>query len=156
MNNILQKTLISRYNIFFEYLKEYDGDLILPIHFGIECGDGWFTLLDTLMGRIKSYCKYQKVEPINIQQVKEKLGTLRFYYTGGDEYIGGIVSMAEHMSSNICEECGTTLDVGRTNGWISYSCEYCHKNNRRRKDLEWIPNKDNRLIKLAKIMKNIN
>ena len=31
-------------------------------------------------------------------QVKEKYGGLRFYYSGGDDYIHGIVAMAENLS----------------------------------------------------------
>ena len=39
-------------------------------------------------------------------QVKEKFGTLRFYYTGGDDRIDGMVRMAESMSAVTCETCG--------------------------------------------------
>jgi hypothetical protein len=57
-----------------------------------------------------------------VQQVKEKFGTLRFYYSGGDEYISGIVSMAEAMTEVTCEECGAP---GKSNGggWIRVTCE---------------------------------
>jgi hypothetical protein len=46
------------------------------------------------------------VEQVVAKQIKEKFGTLRFYYSGGDEYIRGLVSMADSMSSVICEACG--------------------------------------------------
>jgi hypothetical protein len=54
-------------------------------------------------------------------QVKEKFGGLRFYYTGGDDHITGIVTMAELMSERTCEECG---DPGQlyTNGWHKTLC----------------------------------
>ena len=60
-------------------------------------------------------------------QVKEKFGSLRFYYNGGDEYIMGLVSMAEGISSHTCEECaaeGTQNDTG----WIHTLCDPCRKN----------------------------
>jgi hypothetical protein len=55
-------------------------------------------------------------------QVKEKYGTLRFYYNGGDEYISGAVSMAEYMSARTCEVCGS---AGKTlgGGWIRTLCK---------------------------------
>jgi len=54
-------------------------------------------------------------------QVKEKFGGLRFYYTGGDDYINGVVAMAELMSERTCEECG---DPGQLyiKGWHKTLC----------------------------------
>ena len=62
------------------------------------------------------------VHQVTVTQVKEKYGTLRFYYSGGDEYIDGLVAMAESMSAATCEECGKP---GRTNsgGWLRTLCE---------------------------------
>jgi hypothetical protein len=62
------------------------------------------------------------IEQVVASQVKEKFGTLRFYYTGGDDVIDGMVQMAEAMSSVTCEECGAS---GKTNdgGWLSTRCE---------------------------------
>jgi len=63
-----------------------------------------------------------EVEQVTLDQVKEKFGTLRFYYTGGDDYVRGLVSMAESMSSVTCEECG---NPGETHhgGWIRTLCD---------------------------------
>ena len=61
-------------------------------------------------------------------QVKEKFGTLRFYYSGGNEFINGIVSHAEFLSGCICEKCGTTQNVGTTTGsWITTICKNCYQ-----------------------------
>ena len=65
--------------------------------------------------------------PFYITQVKEKYGTLSFYYGGGDDYIDGLVSLAERLSSQICERCGTTINVGYTEGWNITICKSCHK-----------------------------
>ena len=46
------------------------------------------------------------VEQVVAGQIKEKFGTLRFYYHGGDDYIRGLVSMADAMTSRVCEDCG--------------------------------------------------
>jgi hypothetical protein len=55
-------------------------------------------------------------------QVKEKFGTLRFYYDGGDDKIDGMVSMAESMSATMCEECGAPGKATQ-GGWIRTLCE---------------------------------
>lgn len=61
-------------------------------------------------------------------QVKEKFGTLRFYYDGGDEYVSGLVSMAEWASANICETCG---ERGKLRGqtWLYTACDKHTKEN---------------------------
>jgi len=55
-------------------------------------------------------------------QVKEKFGTLRFYYDGGDRYIDGLVNMAESMSAVTCEVCGNPGKI-RTGGWVRTLCD---------------------------------
>jgi hypothetical protein len=63
-----------------------------------------------------------KCVQVTVDQVKEKFGTLRFYYTGGDEYIHGVAAMAEAMSAATCEVCGKP---GKTigGGWLKTACE---------------------------------
>jgi hypothetical protein len=64
----------------------------------------------------------EPVEQVIAIQVKEKFGGLRFYYSGGDDTIRGIVYMAEEMSYVTCEECGSP---GKANDgpWIRTLCE---------------------------------
>ena len=101
---------------------------------GFECGDGWFNILDQLMGNIqhhidwnnknfeKGYKQYKEVPQVTLDQVKEKFGTLRFYYSGGDDTVDGMVRMAESMSAVTCEECGNPgKQVG--GGWITTLCK---------------------------------
>ena len=101
---------------------------------GFECGDGWFNILDQLMGNIQRYIDWKNrngevVPQVTLDQVKEKFGTLRFYYTGGDDYIRGLASMAESISAVTCEECGAP---GSTSGpgWVRTLC----KEHREQKD----------------------
>ena len=63
-----------------------------------------------------------EIPQVVADQVKEKFGTLRFYYHGGDEEISGMVRMAEAMSSVTCDVCG---NPGTTKGpgWIRTLCE---------------------------------
>ena len=96
---------------------------------GFECGDGWFNILDKLMGNIQHHIdwknrKEEVVAQVTLDQVKEKFGTLRFYYSGGDDAIDGMVRMAESMSGVTCEECSAPAQTHGP-GWIRTICEPC-------------------------------
>lgn len=64
----------------------------------------------------------EKVYRVVATQVKEKFGTLRFYYRGGDEVVDGMVRMAELMSSVTCEVCGKPGKTQGT-GWTKTTCD---------------------------------
>jgi hypothetical protein len=97
------------------------------MYWGFECGDGWFDILDQLMANIQKHIDLKErqglsIPQVTVDQVKEKFGTLSFYYTGGDEYIFGLVSMASSMSGVTCEACGKPGK--QTDGnWIKTRCE---------------------------------
>ena len=65
------------------------------------------------------------VEQVVAKQIKEKFGTLRFYYNGGDEFIRGLDSMAASMTSRTCEECGSpgTSRSTKKQRWVRVLCE---------------------------------
>jgi hypothetical protein len=63
-----------------------------------------------------------EVQQVTLDQVKEKFGTLRFYYTGGDDHISGMVCLAEGMSVTTCEDCGSPAER-RNGGWIRTLCD---------------------------------
>lgn len=127
MNKDLQQKIYSAYPEMFESRsrERQPGEPLLPIDFGIECGDGWFWLVDNLCKCIYSYLKQNKLPMITVDQVKEKFGGLRFYYSGGDDLVFGMTWLAEHLSYGICEFCGTTENIGQTSGWITTMCEKC-------------------------------
>ena len=145
---------------------------------GFECGDGWFNILDQLMGNIQHHIDWKEkqrtsamaynlmaaqakegnfdlfddsmkdlnnpeykakrlseviagdfrsvpesIPQVTLDQIKEKFGTLRFYYTGGDDIIDGMVRMAESMSAVTCETCGNPGQQ-RGGGWIRTLCDH--------------------------------
>jgi hypothetical protein len=67
------------------------------------------------------------------EQVKEKFGTLRFYYRGGDDYVGGAVSLAESLTEVTCEACGAPGERGGK-GWITTLCQ-THRSEREQEKL---------------------
>jgi hypothetical protein len=65
------------------------------------------------------------VNQVVARQIKEKFGTLRFYYDGGDDYIRGLEAMAESMTARICEDCGGPGAARSTEKqrWVRVLCE---------------------------------
>jgi len=97
---------------------------------GIECGDGWYWLIDQLCNTIQRYIndnQHLQIAQVVAEQVKEKYGGLRFYFRGGDNLIEGMVWLAEHLSLHICETCGSTQNVSQSEGWIVTLCDKCQK-----------------------------
>lgn len=94
---------------------------------GFDCGDGWYNIIDAVCVMIQNRERNNKLNnvvmpPVIATQVKEKYGTLRFYYTGSDDYIDGVVAMAEYMSGVTCETCGAPGEI-REDGWIRTLCD---------------------------------
>jgi hypothetical protein len=123
MDNNLQKKLYDRYpDLFSNKEKSYTESCMA---WGIDCGDGWYHILDSLCGLIirhEQQINPDQYYPVRFDQVKEKYGGLRVYFSGGDEYISGLIDMAEATSYKTCEVCG---DAGKSNeqGWISTLCD---------------------------------
>ena len=67
----------------------------------VFCPKGWVELVDGLCDQI-----HAKGVKINVQQIKEKFGGLRFYYTGGTDEIDELVAHTENLSYKTCQECG--------------------------------------------------
>lgn len=94
---------------------------------GFECGDGWFKLIDELSSKIEAWNNLNPADiTVEAVQVKEKFGSLRFYYNGGDNYIDTLVSQAEMESEKTCEDCGKTpAKIESDCGWLSCRCDEC-------------------------------
>ena len=73
---------------------------------GIQCDDGWLDLLDALFDEITRHCMSVGIPLPRARQVKEKNGSLRCYLASKDDFIDGLVQMAEEISGRICEVCG--------------------------------------------------
>jgi hypothetical protein len=125
------KILCQKYPKIF---KNRDGSIMdTCMAWGFECDSGWFDIIDILCHEIQHHIdwKYKDLpdeerELIQVvaDQVKEKYGTLRFYYHGGDEAVEGMVSMAESMTHRTCENCGCPGEP-RGGGWIKTLCGNC-------------------------------
>lgn len=124
MREELQQQLFEKYPDLFSRRS-------LPMNqtcmcWGIETGDGWYDLIDSLCDYISFQVKHNRVPPVYFEQIKEKFGGLRVYALGGDEGVQGAISLASLMSEKTCEDCGVPATV-RTSGWIRNLCTSCHE-----------------------------
>lgn len=115
---------------------------------GFSVDPGWWHIIEHLCFNIQDYIDQQQeycnwynnlkdksaasikspipVEQVVVHQIKEKFGGLRFYYSGGDDRILGMVSMAERWASVTCETCGSHGSP-RYGGWIKTLCDTHHQ-----------------------------
>lgn len=92
-------------------------------HWGIECGDGWFDLINDLCHQIQAHVDSTDAEQIIASQIKEKYGELRFYYTGSDDAVDEMVNDAESRSVETCEYCGRPGQITEgQRGWLRTRC----------------------------------
>lgn len=114
------------YEEFVSYLETKFPEMYSNVYCGIECVDGWQHIIIALSENIYSHVKdnnrmhmalklhnpYDREIPEYLEfpkvaQIKEKFGGLRFYIDGErDDYIRGLIDMAEVWAANTCEICG--------------------------------------------------
>ena len=164
MKSELDNKLCQNYPKIFRDRNAGPGESCM--HWGFECGDGWYDIIDhlcyaathtwttsieideedakKLLIKKNGYngCYYLEIPAPTMvaAQVKEKFGTLRFYYDLELEpniqelyksgkypdltkvveryqsFFDGIVHMAESMSSRTCEESGKVGELHVSNG----------------------------------------
>jgi hypothetical protein len=130
MNKELESKLVEKYP---KILKDYGGDMRQTcMAWGLECGEGWFNLLDNCMNKLQYFCDLCSKDDREVQvvanQIKEKYGTLRFYYTsyGANDVesriIDNIVSAAERASERTCEVTGNDGASCSRGGWYKTLC----------------------------------
>jgi hypothetical protein len=103
------------------------------LKYGLECGFGWFKLLDDLSSQLEELIKqYIKVNPdIDSNelpaacQVKEKFGRLRFYMDNQTDVMQDLLDWAETTSGTKCELCGKRGSVRTLRRWIYCRCDKC-------------------------------
>lgn len=119
--------------LFNEFPEIFRGSKLPPrehcLGRGIETEDGWFSIIYALSKSIQDHLKKLKNagKPLDFEfaQIKEKFATLRIYDNGGNEFIDGVISMAENLSCITCEICGSagTIKTNEKRSWIKTLCE---------------------------------
>jgi len=126
--------------------KNEEGKILPPVC-GTWCPAGWEDIVDKLCGCIVDYTTlcytttpisspgsgYEKVfaPPVTIDQIKSKFAELRFYYSGGDKQVDGMVRFAEYMCNNTCEVSGKPgRKYQKGHWWVTLSDEEIEKINK--------------------------
>jgi hypothetical protein len=133
---------------------------LMYTHGDIYVGEGWQPIIFALSSCIQShidsrnshnqYLRTRGANGINIDdlydvpqvevaQIKEKFGGLRFYYDGGDDYTDGLVQMAESWASKTCELCGKSGQY-RNLPWIKTLCDEHYEEAKARYETRKVPN----------------
>lgn len=110
--------------------------------FGIECGDGWKSLYQPIIDWIDEYNKDKEDgDRIEIHQIKEKFGGLRFYASRYTDELRKMIDEAEEKSYETCEECGKPCKCINKGHWIYTLCQECYdsieERNQKRIDEFW-------------------
>lgn len=92
---------------------------LFPSYNKWEYNKPFFSVITKLRSRASKYIKYHKEYPphVKIDQIKEKFGELRFYYSGGDERVSGMVRFAEYLCAKTCEVSGEKGEICVRDYW---------------------------------------
>ena len=116
------------YKVFSARMQERFPKMYGGNYGGFAVGPGWWKLIEHLSHVIQSHIDQAQQRgddcpQVVVEQVKEKFGSLRFYYQGGDDFIHGATVLAESLSGTLCEECG---GIGKRTrgGWVRTLCDF--------------------------------
>lgn len=123
-NYVTEKELLLKYPKIF---KQKD----LPMSetamcWGIECGKGWYHLIDNLCYHLQQLTDLYNHPQIEFVQVKEKFGSLRIYVNEASEMQQMLIDFVENLSSDVCENCGKPSSIIENLGWLKTLCEDCN------------------------------
>lgn len=133
---------VEQYEEFAKHMEDTFPKMFAHLYGGFAIGVGWWPVVEKLCHSIQDHINFingrrelllqdnphnltipDEVVQVTVDQIKEKFGGLRFYYTGGDGYIDGLVAMAERWAGAVCEECGKPARRISVGGWLSNLCE---------------------------------
>ena len=149
MNKELEKKLSDKFPFMKKgksLIEQHNAGFIDDLYsaFGLECGDGWYDLIYELCTEIQKAIDESRL-PVNVEinQVKEKYGGLRFYYSLNfkenglgsidankrkelSEKIFKLTNIYEDKSYGVCELCGKPGKLREDLDWMQTLCEECY------------------------------
>lgn len=123
MKKDLENKLIKKYPFLFKDAIKCLGEELMV--FGCGCGDGWYKILDELLGKLA------QCDSLYLTQIKEKFGSLTVYFdlekpnkdVANEAHT--YIEDATTKSSHVCEVCGEPGKI-RKNVWLKTLCDKCH------------------------------
>ena len=118
----------GRYDVFTKQMEARFPKMFAEPYGGFAVGEGWWSIIELLCSNIQHHIDWKNkqsevVAQVTVNQIKEKFGGLRFYYSGGDDVVDGMVRIAEVWASRSCETCGAP-GKSREGGWIKTLCDH--------------------------------
>ena len=118
----------EKYDAFAKQMEERFPKMFAQPYGGFAVGEGWWSIIELLCSNIQHHIDWKNkqsevVAQVTVNQIKEKFGGLRFYYSGGDDVVDGMVRIAEVWASRSCETCGAP-GKSREGGWIKTLCDH--------------------------------
>ena len=95
--------------------------------FELTYAKGWKYLYKPILAKIDEINENRNDKnKVVLLQIKEKFGGLRIYVNNGTEELKKMILEAEKQSYNVCDECGTTENVGIASaGYLKTKCFNC-------------------------------
>lgn len=128
-----EEEIVAEFPSFFPGYKGNPSESCLA--FGLEIGKGWYPLFYQLCKDIQAS---NPPEDFKFEQIKEKFGGLRVYYSFGNvsegadmvmvKAIRDLVLQAEIDCYKICEYCSSIDEVTLEGRWIKNLCKNCRGN----------------------------
>lgn len=116
MSPELEQKLIEKYPSLFRDRTRPPTESLMC--YGCDHDDGWYGVIEGMCSLIERHLDGTEDNPYRFTQIKEKFGGLRVYDTGGDDYIRGVIDMAENMSYKTCEVTGNPGELCVNGFWM--------------------------------------
>lgn len=119
LKNSVFRSMLNGGSAVFAFLKRPDlpyTTLLLE-----KCERRFYRFCNSVIWK-RGFPLYESYTPpaVTVEQIKEKFGSLRFYYNGGNDQIAGMVAFAEHLCGETCQETGKPGSLYVKSGW--YQC----------------------------------
>jgi hypothetical protein len=90
-----------------------------------SCPAGWLPIFERAARDVEDWGAAIQTRRWRTSQIKEKLGTLR-WYGSGDKAFGVVSSFAEETSADLCQACGRPGRLRTDQPWILTLCDAHH------------------------------
>ena len=122
---------MSKYEDFGKHLADtYPNIFMQPLW--IACNEGWYDIIDSLSKKISETANKFPYRSMNVVQIKEKFGGLRYYLNYENmqdediQNIENIVREAENKSIKTCEDCAAEATLcSPRRYWMKTLCLQC-------------------------------
>ena len=104
-----------------DLLERFPDAFAVPAQ-SLECGDGWYSILETLCSCLSNLNQGETQQPVLLHNFKEKFGKLRISVHSSNPEVRAWIDFAESLSTRTCEICGMRGRLIFLDGWQRVRC----------------------------------